>query len=183
VLSNQNIFRQKASNPQSSLQPWLEQLLHAPGLVRCYATEDPNPTKQLKNKLSQAAAAREGLLVLLLADENSFLKAREALLERWMSNAEWPKSVAAVALAHPLASPAIAAVIERTENPWASRIRRSCFPEAQLITVTDKNQMRANQKCSVCGYSLPIAARFCPECGRPINALDKATAVEESSTT
>src|SRR5262245_32771508 len=35
VLLNQNLFRQKASNPQSSLQPWLEQLLHAHGLVRC----------------------------------------------------------------------------------------------------------------------------------------------------
>ena len=72
------------------------------GQVRCYATEDANPTKQLKNKLSQAAAASGGLLVLMLADESSFSKAREALIERWMTNAEWPKSVACVALAYPL---------------------------------------------------------------------------------
>jgi hypothetical protein len=47
----------------------------------------------------------------------SFSKAREALLKRWMSNAEWPKSVAAVALAYPLANPTIAAIVERTESP------------------------------------------------------------------
>ncbi len=32
------------------------------------------PTKQLKNKLSQAAAAQDGLLVLLLADGNAYTK-------------------------------------------------------------------------------------------------------------
>jgi hypothetical protein len=48
------------------------------GQVRCYATEDANPTKQLKNKLSQAAAASGGVLVLMLADESSFAKASVA---------------------------------------------------------------------------------------------------------
>ena len=90
-------FRLRASNPQGSLQPWLDDLLGAGGLVRCYATEDSNPTKQLKNKLSQAAAARDGLLVLLLADDGAYMKAREALVERWMTNSEWPKSVACIA--------------------------------------------------------------------------------------
>lgn len=177
VLVNQGLFRQKASNPQSSLQPWLEQLLDAPGFVRCYATEDPNPTKQLKNKLSQAAAAREGLLVLLLADDSSFLKAREALLERWMSNVEWPKSVAAVALAYPLANPTIAAVIERIENPWSTRIRRNCFPQAELITVSRQDQTVAGRNCSACGHSLPVAARFCPECGNRVNIADEPTGI------
>jgi len=169
VLLNQDLFRQKASNPPLSLQPWLEQLLHAPGLVRCYATEDPNPTRQLKNKLSQAAAARDGLLVLLLADESSYLKAREALLERWMSNVEWPKSVAAVALAHPLSNPAIAAIIERTESPWPTRIRRNCFPQAELITVADEDQRNTGERCSECSHPLPTGARFCPECGARFN--------------
>ena len=68
VAANQAAFRQRSSSPQASLQPWLDELLSACGLVRCYATEDSNPTKQLKNKLSQAAAAQDGLLVLLLVD-------------------------------------------------------------------------------------------------------------------
>src|SRR6185503_2144673 len=114
-LANQSLFRQKASNPQMSLQPWLEQLLDATALVRCYATEDANPTKQLKNKLSQAAAASGGLLVLMLADDSSFSKAREALIERWMANVEWPKSVACVALAYPLAGPFFFNVTAPTE--------------------------------------------------------------------
>jgi hypothetical protein len=173
VLANQDLFRQKASNPQSSLQPWLEQLLHAPGLIRCYATEDPNPTKQLKNKLSQAAAAHQGLLVLLLVDESSFSKAREALLERWMSNAEWPKSVAAVALAHPLSNPAIAAIIERTENPWSTRIRRNCFPQAEIISVVSEEQSAIGQRCSECGHALPTSARYCPECGARLSSVDR----------
>jgi hypothetical protein len=173
VLVNQNLFRQKASNPQASLQPWLEHLLNATGLIRCYATEDANPTKQLKNKLSQAAAARNGLLVLLLADENAFSKAREALLERWMANAEWPKSVASVALAYPLGSPAIAAVVEHTHSPWARTVRSRLFPSAELISVAgsnrDSSSGSAGRPCPQCGQNLPAAARFCPHCGARVD--------------
>ena len=71
----------------------------------------------------------------MLADESSFSKAREALIERWMANVEWPKSVACVALAYPLAGPTIEAIIERTESPWASRLRSRLFPLAEVISV------------------------------------------------
>lgn len=173
VLSNQSQFRQKASNPQASLQPWLDQLLDANGLVRCYATEDANPTKQLKNKLSQAAAARDGLLVLLLADESAFLKAREALLERWMTNVEWPKSVASVALAFPVAAPAVVALIERSESPWARRVHSRLFPSAEVIRITgglgDERSSSVGTRCLRCGADLPIAARFCPGCGTAVS--------------
>ena len=174
VITNQSLFRQRASNPQASLQPWLEELLNAVGKVRCYATEDANPTKQLKNKLSQAAAASGGLLVLLLADESSFAKAREALIERWMQNVEWPKSVACVALAYPLASPTIEAVIERTESPWATRLRSTLFPSVEVIRVRgdDRDQTASvSARCARCGHALPAAARFCPNCGKEVDVL------------
>jgi hypothetical protein len=173
VLSNQSQFQQKASNPQASLQPWLEQLIGGTGLIRCYATEDANPTKQLKNKLSQAAAARDGLLVLLLADESAFLKAREALLERWMTNVEWPKSVACVALSYPIGAPAILALIERTDSPWPHRVRSRLFPAAEVILVTGGEQRAASApaRCRRCGSDLPSGAKFCPGCGTAVELV------------
>ena len=166
VALNQALFRQKASNPQASLQPWLDELLNGNGLVRSYATEDPNPTKQLKNKLSQAAVARDGLLVLLLADEASYLKAREALLERWMTNAEWSKSVACVALAYPHSYPSIAVIIERGQSHWARSVRRYLFPDVELLRTQGASpDMSINKSCSRCGGQLPFGARFCPGCG------------------
>jgi hypothetical protein len=172
IVENQALFRQKSSNPSASLQPWLEQLLEGNGLIRCYATEDANPTKQLKNKLSQAAAAHDGLLVLLLADESSFLKAREALVGRWMMNAEWPKSVATVALAFPPASPAIHAVVERVGSRWPALIRTLLFPEVEVVqaigsSAADVGGPRAS--CSACSTDLPLAARFCPGCGTQLS--------------
>jgi hypothetical protein len=164
VLARQDLFRQKASNPQASLQPWLEQIVEGHGLIRCYATEDSNPTKQLKNKLSQAAAARDGLLVLLLADEDSFLKARDALLERWITNVEWPKSIASVALGYPLAAPRIEAIIERANSPWASRLRDRLFPSAEILRVAS-NEGDSAERCRQCDAEAPPAARFCPNCG------------------
>ena len=175
LLANQSLFRQKASSPQASLQPWLEQLLDGTGQVRCYATEDANPTKQLKNKLSQAAAASGGLLVLMLADESSFSKAREALIERWMANVEWPKSVACVALAYPLAGPTIEAIIERTESPWASRLRSRLFPLAEVISVrSDQSTTSVSAQCGRCGQALPPAAKFCPNCGKEVDVPGRA---------
>ena len=176
VVVNQATFRQRASNPQASLQPWLDTLLGADGLVRCYATEDANPTKQLKNKLSQAAAARGGLLVLLLADEVAFTKAREALIERWMANAEWPKSVDCVALAHPRLNPSITTMIQRGKSRWAVSIRASIFPEAEVVSVSADTVVSRPAICSECGDELPGAARFCPSCGSPA-ASAKTTAL------
>ena len=155
VLTNQSVFRQKASNPQASLQPWLEQLLHGTGQVRCYATEDANPTKQLKNKLSQAAAATGGLLILMLADESSFSKAREALIERWMANVEWPK-VLPVCSAYPLAGPTVEAIIERAETPWTLRLRSTLCPLAEVIRVRgDNRENLVTALCGRCGHALP----------------------------
>lgn len=169
VAQNQVTFRQKASNPYASLQPWLEELLDGRGLVRCYATEDAVPTKQLKNKLSQAAAAQGGLLVLLLADEQAFLKAREALVERWMSNAEWSKSIACVALAYPLSDPVIAAMVQHTHSPWPDAVCRRLFPSAEVLKVDGKQSPAAPvASCPSCGAELPSVARFCPGCGTKI---------------
>jgi hypothetical protein len=177
VVANQESFRQKASHPQASLQPWLEQILEGPGVIRCYATEDDTPTKQLKNKLSQAAAARDGLLVLVLADENSFSKAREALLERWMGNVEWSKSVACVALAYPRAAPTIEAIIERGGNPWTGRLQTNLFPSAKVFRVTGDELRRGAPptapKCGRCDHDLPTGARFCPECGAEVSSVTK----------
>ena len=142
----QEAFRQKSSNPQASLQPWLEQVLDAPGLIRCYATEDANPTKQLKNKLSQAVAARGGVLVLTLADEAAFQKTHEALVERWATNDEWPKSVACVALAYPFGSPAIRVIVEWTDSPWPVRIRERLFPEVRLFPAKGSEAVLAERK-------------------------------------
>ena len=167
VQANQESFRQRAANPQASLQPWLAKLLNAEGLVRCYATEDANPSKQLKNKLSQAAAARDGLLILILADEEAYLKAREALSLRWMTNAEWPKSVACVALAYPLTAPTIVAMVERMRNPWSQQVRALLFPDAQVLSVTAHETDSQPSRCVQCHHELPTAARYCPNCGRP----------------
>jgi hypothetical protein len=170
VLENQNVFRQKSSSPQAALQPWLEQLLDGKGAIRCYATEDANPTKQLKNKLSQAAAARGGLLVLMLADESAFIKAHEALVERWMTNDEWPKSISCVALAYPPATPRIEAIIERAHSPWPSRLRQRLFPSAAVSRLAEYSADSKEHRaviCKRCGQSLPSTAKFCSECGTP----------------
>jgi hypothetical protein len=136
--------------------------------VRCYATVDANPTKQLKNKLSQAAAARDGLLVLLLADEDAYIKAREALSERWMTNPEWPKSVACVALGFPAANPRIGAIIQRARNPWAKSLRNRVFPEAEILDVKPNPDEVSVALCSQCAEALPVTARFCSNCGTAV---------------
>lgn len=165
IANRQLLFRQKSSSPNVSLQLWLDEVLDGGGLVRCYATEDAVPTKQLKNKLSQAAAAKDGLLVLLLNDEWAFQKAKEALAERWMTNAEWPKSVACVALAFPLAAPAISALVERSKSPWAQRVRSRLFPGAEVIQLASD----VTYPCQGCGAEPPAGARFCPGCGMKIS--------------
>jgi len=171
VIANQAAFRQRASNPQASLQPWLDELLNGRGLVRCYATEDSNPTKQLKNKLSQAAAAQDGLLVLLLADLDAYAKAREALVERWMTNAEWSKGVACIALAYPLGDPSVPVIIERAQNVLARGLQTKIFPAAEIISVAYA-QAGHGPNCETCSAELPERAKFCPNCGTPIDSSE-----------
>jgi hypothetical protein len=77
-----------------------------------------------------------------------------------------------VALAHPLASPAIEAIIQRTDNQWASKIRRTLFPKAELVSVAPDDQVIAH-KCSQSGHAPPVGARFCPECGARVNSSDE----------
>lgn len=169
VLANQALFQQKSSNPQASLQPWMDQLLEARGLVRCYGTDDPNPTKQLKNKLSQAASAVNGLLVLLLSDSESYQKAREALVQRWMTNIEWPKTLACIALAYPTGSPEIKVVIQRCPSPWAEKIKEKIFPSVEVVelqnTVKPTDALAASRPCSSCGSQISVGANFCSNCG------------------
>jgi ribosomal protein L40E len=172
VIANQAEFRRRASNPQASLQPWLDQLLNAHGSVRCYATEDSNPTKQLKNKLSQAAAAHDGVLVLLLSDVDAYTKAREALVERWMANSEWSKSVACIALAYPLGEPTIPLIVERAQNTWAGILRSKIFPAAEIIRVMADKTTPSNPRCTKCSAELPNMARFCPNCGSSVKLQD-----------
>jgi hypothetical protein len=170
IAANQVTFAQKASNPQASLQPWLEDLLDGAGVIRCYATEDPNPTKQLKNKLSQAASARGGLLVLLLSDEVAFQKARDALVDRWMTNDEWPKSVSCAALAYPLADAVVRVAVEHAHSPWPGRLRARLFPSLDLVQASGASEAsgRPTAKCTRCSEVLPERARFCSACGHPV---------------
>jgi hypothetical protein len=170
VLNNQIGFQQRASSPQGSLQGWLEELLGAPGSVRCYATDDPNPTKQLKNKLAQAAAVKDGLLILLLAGSGAFEKAREALVERWMSNDEWSKGVACVALAYPAAEPIIAAIVERKRNRFSSAIQALLFPNVEIHLVSYAERRKATFSCTKCDAEVSGGARFCHNCGVRLEA-------------
>jgi hypothetical protein len=185
--SIQEQFGQRASSSQGALQGWLEQILEATGQVRCYATEVGNPTQQLKNKLSQAVAARGGLLVLTLASDEAFVRARDALIERWGSNDEWMKSVSCVALAYPLSRPVIRAIVEWTDSPWPERIRSRLFPGVNEHRArgspgsattgaskggcdgdgTSSRETLMSPTCGHCGRELPLEARFCPQCGKP----------------
>ncbi len=168
----QKSFRDHASSNQQALQDWLETALDAPDLVRCYATEVSNPTQQLKNKLSQAAAAKNGLLVLTLADADALAKTEQALAERWVTNDEWSKSVACVALAQPPGTPVIEVLIERAHSPVANRLRERVFPAARSVFVG-----RPAITCGACATELPSGARFCPSCGTPVAAQASAANV------
>jgi hypothetical protein len=169
IRANQALFQQKSSNPQASLQPWMDQILDARGLVRCYATDDPNPTKQLKNKLSQAASAVNGLLVLLLSNSESYSKAREALVERWMTNIEWPKTLACIALAYPAGTPEIAVVIQRCPSSWPHAIKEKLFPSVEVVELQEAARpadlLTASRLCASCGFEVSIEANFCSNCG------------------
>jgi hypothetical protein len=110
--------------------------------------------------------------VLVLIDDSAFTKAKDALLERWMSNEEWPKGVVSVALAYPLGTPAIEAVIERSTNPWTSAIRRKIYPQAKVYAAEGDSSLQArddqSRPCVVCEYRLAFGDRFCSKCGAQV---------------
>jgi len=72
-----------------------------------------------------------------------------------MTNAEWPKSVACVALAYPLTAPTIVAMVERTRNPWSQQVRALLFPDAQLLSVTAHETNSAPSRCGQCHHDMP----------------------------
>jgi hypothetical protein len=123
--------------------------------------------------LSQAAAAADGLLVLLLADEGSFHKAQDALVNRWIANPEWSKSVASVALAYPLQAPVVRSIVYRYPNALAASLQEHIFPDSEAIPATAANgEENARRICGACGIQLVESARFCSNCGQKINSQD-----------
>lgn len=135
IAENQREFARLAAGSFGSLQPFLERLLGAAkGSVRCYSTNVDNPSQQLKNKLSQAASAKDGLLVLGLVDHDAYQKARDALVERWGINDEWSKAVSSVALTYPDAGEhKVASIVCWRRSPLPERIRDRLFPEVEVV--------------------------------------------------
>lgn len=129
VEANQREFAR--IGPGKEGQAFLERLLgvHA-GALRWYETTGANPSQQLKNKLSQAAQATDGMLVLTLADDDAHEKARTALVEKWGQNAEWPKAVACVALAH---DGLIRTIVTWKKSDLPQRVRERLSPDVDVV--------------------------------------------------
>ena len=110
--------------------------------------------------------------MLLLSDFDAFTKAREALVERWMTNAEWSKSVACIALAYPLAEPLIPLIVERAQNAWSITLKSKIFPAAEIVRVAPVMAAPSLPKCKHCSAEMPHTARFCPNCGTSVEISD-----------
>jgi MoxR-like ATPase len=135
VAENQREFLRLAGGSPALLEDFLERVLTAKGKVRYYTTSDTTPSRQLKNKLSQAATAHDGVMFLDLPDSESHQKAKEALVERWGTNDEWPKTVSAVALCYPSSTGArqIKTVVTWRRTPFADRIKSRLFPDVEIV--------------------------------------------------
>jgi hypothetical protein len=79
-------------------------------------------------------------------------KAREALVERWMTNAEWPKSVACIALAFPLGDPSVALIVERAHKFMGGiGLKAKIFPAAEIVSVgPDQDRGWPRDSCKSC---------------------------------
>jgi len=95
-------FREAAEDT-GTLETFLKGALGPDLRVRVYETTEPNPSRQIKNKLSQAAAkAAGGMLVIKLVDAAALDRARHAFEQKWAENDDWPKDIASIVLGYPL---------------------------------------------------------------------------------
>jgi MoxR-like ATPase len=135
IVETEQEFSRLAGGPSGPLQEFLERVLGTKGNIRCYSTTETNPSRQLKNKLSQATSAHDGLMVLSLPNIEAYERAKDALVERWGTNEEWPKTVSAVALTHPdlNGSHRIESVVTWRPSPFPERIKARLFPAVEVV--------------------------------------------------
>lgn len=164
VLEMQAAYRAHSSAGQVALEKWLNDVLQGQGLVRCYMTDVSNPSQQMKNKLGQAVSAKNGLLLLALADGDALQKAEEALAERWATNDEWVKSVACVGLSAALPTLNVEVLVERVPTDLARRLRERIFPNVRVVQLPS-----SSHACSNCGTELASGAKFCSNCGAQVS--------------
>jgi len=116
----------------------LEDLLEAPGLVECYGTEDDNPSKQLKNKLTQSQHARDGLVTIAFKSRDVHDDAVRRLVEGWAKNAQWPKAVACVGVAYPHNRRwKIGTLVEWAPSKFPRLIKERLFPDVEVVAAED----------------------------------------------
>lgn len=118
---------------QSKLQAFLETQLDAHGRVRSYGTRT-DPSKQLKNKLGQANTIPGGFLTLSVETRAIHDRAVKTLVEDWVSNLGWPKTVACVGIVHPAdAGWKLATIVEWTKSPFPEFVRDRLFPDVVVV--------------------------------------------------
>ncbi len=115
------------------LADWVAQVLGGKAEVRHYATSDASPSKQLKNKLAQAASAGPGVLVLLSLSGTAYEKGLKALVDGWHRNG-WAREAPCVALVGPApdGSWAIRDLVISRPTTLPDSIQNLLFPEARL---------------------------------------------------
>jgi len=171
---NRKQFRRAWKKGKPELRSFLERELELPGRVQCYSTTVPNPTQQLKNKLSQAAPIRGGLLCLTVADDEAREKATEALIERWPVNPNWQKAVSAVALVTEIQGrPEITNVIECRPTDHGQKIRERLFPNADVRRIQSSTGLGPE------GDGLPrnLILYGPPGTGKSYSAIERAVLV------
>ena len=136
-------FREAAGDT-GLLEDFLKEALGPLTRVRVYETTESNPSRQIKNKLSQAVPkAGGGMLVLKLNDSGALARARTAFEEKWAENEDWPKEIACVVLGYPL---------DKTFQPraaihWlpleASGRLKEFFPSLEIVSAKHSPAERA----------------------------------------
>lgn len=124
--------------------------------LRVYETTESNPSRQIKNKLSQAAPkAPHGMLVLKLVDAAALERARAAFETKWADNNDWSKELSCVVLGHPLDGgfePVVA--IHWRPLPASTRLREF-FPKLEIVSAERSPAARAGSNV---GTTLPSPA-------------------------